>query len=219
MVLHARTAIYAFFALFGRCRFCFCFCSCFVVIGSVTNLFLQCTRSIRWQLGLAFRFRKLSFSTFLRWWNAIPQDVSVTYHRKIQFSSRLQTKETTTGISTALAHALTTRSGKRKRLDVSGSPSRVQTYLIVWIIFVDFKNDTSHEALPPTCNMRKITSKTGHNFIRKRTNSFGYELQFVKFVWQLHVYACTRPSVSTTATFLRFADAWTRAPCRSVSAP
>ena len=30
--------------------------------------------------------------------------------------------------------------------------------------------------------MRKITSKTGHNFIRKRTNSFGYELQFVKFV-------------------------------------
>ena len=40
-------------------------------------------------------------------------------------------------------------------------------------------------ALPPTitCNMRKITSKTGHNFItRKRTNSFGYELQFVKFV-------------------------------------
>ena len=63
---------------------------------------------------------------------------------------------TTTRIFTALAFALTTRSGKPKCLDVS--PSRVHTYMIVWINLVDFKN-TSHEALPPTCNMRKITSK------------------------------------------------------------
>ena len=127
-------------------------------VDRVSDQFLQCTRSKRWQLFMAFRFGKSSFSTFLRWWNAIPQDISVTYHRKIQFSSRQQTKETTTGISTALALALTSRSGKRKRLDVSGSPSRVQTYMIVWIIFVDFKN-TSYEALDPTCNMRKLHPK------------------------------------------------------------
>ena len=60
--------------------------------------------------------------------------------------------------------------------------------------------------------------QTGPNFIRKRTNLFGYELQFVKFVRQLHVYVYTRPSVSTTATFLCFADTWTRAHGRSVSA-
>ena len=54
--------------------------------------------------------------------------------------------------------------------------------LLYGLFVIDFEN-TSHEALlSPTCNMRKITSKTGHNFIRKCTNSFGYELQFVKFV-------------------------------------
>ena len=56
MVLHARTAIYryAFFALFGRCRFCFCFCSCFVVIRSVTNFYsvlVQYDGSLVWLFG------------------------------------------------------------------------------------------------------------------------------------------------------------------------
>ena len=54
VVLHARTAIYAFFALFGRCRFCFCFCSCFVVIGSVTNFYsvlVQYDGSLVWLFG------------------------------------------------------------------------------------------------------------------------------------------------------------------------
>ena len=131
VVLHARTAMYAFFALFGPCQFCFCFCSCFVVIGSVTNFYtvlVQYDGSLVWLFGLGNHLSLLFCDDGMPYLKTFH---TVTYHRKIPFSSRQQTKETTTGISTALALALTTRSGKRKRLDVSGSPSRVQTYLIV----------------------------------------------------------------------------------------
>ena len=134
VVLHARTGIiYAFFALFGRCQFCFCFCtcSCFVVIGSVTifySVLVQYDGSLVLLFGLGNHLSLLFCDDGMPYLKTFQ---TVTYLRKIQFSSRQQTKETTTGISTALALALTTRSGKRKRLDVSGSPSRVQTYLIV----------------------------------------------------------------------------------------
>ena len=153
VVLHARTAIYAFFALFGRCRFCFCFCSCFVVIGSVTNFYsvlVQYDGSLVWLFGFGNHLSLLFCD------DRMPYLKTFQLHRKIQFSSRQQTKETTTGISTALALALTTRSGKRKRLDVSRSPSRVQTYLIVMNYFrrLDQEYDPSQEPRGTSSNMQ-----------------------------------------------------------------
>ena len=47
-------------------NFVFVFVVASLSVDRVSDQFLQCTRSIRWQLGLAFRFGKSSFSTLLR---------------------------------------------------------------------------------------------------------------------------------------------------------